>query len=85
MAMFQFLTKSLVHCDENNSWYISVKCHQATGDFFYVLTHEQNESVHEIYMAQYAAEHLQEFLKPENLKERIPKFVFGTFSPTNIR
>ena len=63
----------------------SVQMHQTTGDFFYVLTHKQNESVHEIYMAQYAAEHLQEFLKPENLKAHIPQFVSGTFRYSIIR
>ena len=77
MPMFQLLEEKLVHCDEHNSWYLSAQCHMSKGDIFYVLTHEQNGSRQEIYMAQYAAESLQEFLKTTTLTANISQFASG--------
>ena len=85
MPMFQLLEEKLVHCDEHNSWYMSAQCHMSTGDIFYVLTHEQNGSRQEIYMAQYAAESLQELLKTTNLTARIAQFASGKrFDQPNV-
>ena len=62
MVHFEVLQSKLVYRDQNNRWYLSAHIRLDTGKIYYVLTHTSNYRKQEIFMSQYAAEDIKEFL-----------------------
>ena len=63
MVLFEVLESKLVYRDPNNRYYLSALILLDTGEIYYVLTHSSNDREQKIYMSQYAAEDLKEFLR----------------------
>ena len=63
MVHFEVLESKLVYRDPNSQWYVSALILLNTGEIYYVLTHITNDKKHEIFMSQYAANDLKEFLR----------------------
>ena len=74
MPLFEVLESKLVYRDPNNRWYLSAQLLQDTGKIYYVLTHSSNEREQKVFMSQFAAEDLQEFLRhwPEQASRNGP-------------
>ena len=85
MLQFEVLESMLVYRDPNNRWYLSAQLLLDTGEIYYVLTHSSNEREQKVFMSQYLAKVLQEFLRhwPEHASRNDPPFSIkqatGTF------
>ena len=63
MVHFEVLELKLVYRYPNSQWYVPAHILLDTGKIYYVLTHITNDKKHEIFMSQYAANDLKEFLR----------------------
>ena len=63
MVQFEVLESKLVYRDPHSRWHLSAQILLDTGEIYYVLTHSSNDREQQIYMSQYMAEDLKEFLR----------------------
>ena len=63
MLHFEVLESKLVYRDPNSQWYVAAQILLDTGEIYYVLTHISNDKKYEIFMSQYTANDLKEFLR----------------------